>query len=500
MKLFLYLALGIVFSYLCYLISFSALHGEVIFSNDVARDFLLLQELDQKKIVLIGPRSSTQGLFYSSFLTYANYPAYLIGQGNPVVVAWFWALTGIMVLIISFFLIKKLFGALPAAAYVLIVGAKLVPKSSEIFEPMAIYFVMPFFIYTIIQYAKTKRISYLIGHIITLSLFLHLSIGIGLQFLILSGIAVSIIVYREKKWKHLLSFLIIPVSLINIIVFDIKYGFGMTKALLGTGGATKFFVTIPEWIADRAHHAVSLELLDLQIFLWIPIFIAVIIFTILTIKNDKKQRPVYLLFLFYYFGYLALSFFNKGILLTHYMFLMIPLTSLWLISFLKGKYKQLFAPLAIIVILFNIQYAIFFTNGLKSSYMGKSQDSWVGLLNLGMNIAKDNRGKEFGYYVFAPDAFAYQPRYAMMYVFKKENLKAYEYKKIDKTLVIAQAPPINDPLMDYKWWVANPLKIQKDPASIREFPNKYKVAEYLLTEEEIEIKHDPSIELGIHFR
>lgn len=500
MKLFLYLLIGAVFCYLVYLCSFSALNGEVVFSNDIARNFLLLQELDEKKLVLIGPRSSTQGLFYSSFLTYLNYPAWLIGQGDPVVVAWFWVALGVGMLISSFFLVRKLFGSLPSALYVLIVAAKLVPKASEMFEPMVMYFVMPIFIYTIIQYVKTKKLLFLMGHMIALSVFLHLSIGIGLQFLILSAFVVVFIIYRQKKWKHLLSFLLVPALLINMIIFDIKYGFGMTKALLGTGKASTFFVTIPEWIMDRLTHAVSLELLNLQTFLWIPIFLAVMFFTYLSIKKDRKSRPLYILFLFYYFGYLILSFFNKGVLLTHYMYLMVPFTVLWLVSFLNGKYKEIFAPIVILVLLFNIQYAVFFTNSLKSSYIGKAQDSWVGLLHLAENIADSQKGKEFGYYVFAPDAFAYQPRYAMLYVFKKEKAKAYEYKKLNTTLVIAQAPPRDNPMTDYKWWVANPLAISKNPVSAKEFPNKYKLAEYSLTKEEQQIPHDAGIEVGIHFR
>ncbi len=429
-----------------------------------------------------------------------NYPAYLIGGGNPVIVAWFWVLVGLFMFVTSFFMARKLFGVFPAIVYVSIIAAKLVPKSSEIFEPMAIYFVMPFFLYMIIQYVKTKKLSFLVGHLIALSIFIHLSIGIGLQFLILSTAIISFVIIRSRKWKHLLSFIVLPVSLINLIVFDIKYGFGMTKALFSTGGATKFFVTIPEWIDDRMRHMVSLELLNNTTFLWLPIFVLVMFFTFLSIKNDKKQRPIYILFLIYYFGYLALSFFNKGLLLTHYMFLLIPLTSLWVVSFLKGKYKVIFIPILATIFLLNLQYAIGFTNSLKTSYIGRAQDSWVGLLNVAKNISSSQEGKEFGYYVFAPDSYAYQPRYAMIYGFKKYGAKSFEYEKLDTTLVIAQAPPKNDKYKDYKWWVKVPVGIVKDPVGKTSFPNGYTVLKYNLTENEKRVEHDKAIELGIHFR
>lgn len=76
--------------YCIYLSSLYVMHGEVHLTNDIGRDFLLLQELDQKMIVLIGPRTNVQGAFHGVLWTYLNYPAYLLGGGNPVTVAWFW--------------------------------------------------------------------------------------------------------------------------------------------------------------------------------------------------------------------------------------------------------------------------------------------------------------------------------------------------------------------------------------------------------------------------
>src|SRR3989344_1659117 len=110
MKILLYLILFFITLFNVYLSSSLVRQGEVNFFNDVARDFLLLQELDEKKIVLIGPRSSTNNLFHGPFWTYINYPAYVIGNGNPVVVAWFWGLLECFFLLASFYMVRKLFG------------------------------------------------------------------------------------------------------------------------------------------------------------------------------------------------------------------------------------------------------------------------------------------------------------------------------------------------------------------------------------------------------
>ena len=75
-----YLIIVTFITYCVYLSTFFVSKGEIAFTNDIGRNFLLLQELDYKKIVLIGPRTNFPGVFHGVFWTYLNYPAYLIGR------------------------------------------------------------------------------------------------------------------------------------------------------------------------------------------------------------------------------------------------------------------------------------------------------------------------------------------------------------------------------------------------------------------------------------
>ncbi len=503
MKRLLYLALFLFLTYSIYLGAYSVLHGELNFFNDVARDFLLLQELDQKKIVFIGPRSSTNGLFHGPLLTYIDYPAYLLGQGNPVAVAWFWVGMGTVFLITSFFMIKKLFGMLPAAVFVLLVSVKMAPHLNGVFEPEAMYFVMPAFLFSIIQYVKTGKWKYLVFHLIITAVFIQLSIGIGIQFLMLSTPIIFYLIYKQKSWKHLFSFLVIPIFTANYIIFDIRHDFRMARALLGTGESTKFFISLPDWISNRFQNIFSLQLLEgnhnLLPFLAL-IFIILMFCTALEIKKSKQQRPIYILFTIYYFGYYALSYFNKGVLLFHYIYLLVPFTILWLVSFLEGRYKILFAILILIVYILNLQSSISYSSYLRDGFIGKNPYSWLGLSSVAQEVISQQKGKEFGYFVYAPDAYAYQPRYAMMYNFKSANAKASEYVKESTTYVIAAPAPPDKPYMGYEWWIKNSAKISNKPVRIEKFPNGYTTEMYHLTPQEQKIPFDPNIELGIHFR
>lgn len=499
MKLLFYAALLFLTVYTVYLSSSSVRQGELNFFNDVARDFLLLEELNDKKIVLIGPRSSTNGLFHGPLWTYINYPAFLLGNGNPVVVAWFWILLECIFLLTSFFMVRKLFGTFTALAFIALVSTRIVLHVNGIFHSEANFYFIPAFFFTICMYVKTKKNIYLASHILIASMLIQLNVGIGIQFFILSAIIISWFIIKHKLAKHILTFSLLPFFLLNFIVFDIRNDFRMVKAIVSTGESSKFFVPIGSWLANRFNNTISLQLLEQNngnnLFSFI-IFGLILGFAILQIKDKSQYRYAYLLFLYYYFGYILFSFFNKGILLFHYVYLLIPLTTLWFVSFLGGKYRFLFLPFVGIVLILNFNHV----RANANFQVGNHPNSWKGLSSVASEVIVEEGEKEFGYFVFAPDAFAYQPRYAMLYHFKTSRVNAFEYVKKPTTYIIAAPPPPEDIYMTHVWWRKNSVKISSEPIETKKFPNGFTIEKFNLTQEEQAIAHDKTIELGIHFR
>lgn len=501
MKILLYLLLLLITIFNVYLSSSLVRNGEVNFFNDVARDFLLLQELDDKKIVLIGPRSSTNNLFHGPLWTYINYPAFVIGNGNPVVVAWFWIFLECIFLITGFYMVGKLFGTLPAFAFIALISVQMVFNMGGIFHAEATIFFMPMLFFTICMYIKSKKNLYLALHLLALAIFIQLQVGVGIQFFMLSVPLIILFIYKHRLYRHLITFSLIPLFLSNFILFDLRNNLRMAKAIFSTGGSFHFFVTFGSWLENRINNTISLQLFNNSVnnfFVYI-VFVFVMIATILLIKNVNKHRHIYLLLLFYYFGYMILSFFNKGILLHHYVYLLIPLTTLWLVSFLAGKYKLLFMPLIGIIFYLNFIFATGYVAS-RESRMGTDYNSWRSLSIVAENIIDLQKDKEFGYFVFAPDALAYQPRYAMIYNFKKAGAKAFEYTKKPITYVIAAPPPRNDLYMTHVWWRKVQVKISSEPVEIKKFPSGFTIEKFNLSPEEQSVAHVKAIELGIHFR
>ncbi len=486
-----------------YLCSFSVLHGELNFFNDVARDFLLMQELAQKKIVLIGARSNETGLFHGPLWTYLSYPAYLIGHGNPVIVGWFWIICLTVFLITSFFIVQKLISVPAALLFILLVEVRVAPHMNGIMHALAEFMFTPLVFYSVYQYFKTKKVQYLIIHLISLTFMIQMNVGPGGSlFLLGAGISMGFII-KKRLWKHLLAFLVVPLFLVNYIIFNLRHDFIMIKPVFHLFTSSTIYVPFTFWIRNRWESTVSLLIFqdgNLHPFHFLEVFfLFVVTFSIIRIRK-REHTLFYSLMMYFYFGYMLLSFINKGVILGHYVFFLFPLTILWFVSFFEKKYIWIFAPLALIVFYFNVTTSINYDRYIEHDFIGKSQYSWISLQAVARRITEKEKQNEFGYYVFSPDAFAYQPRYAMIYGFQSQHAHASEYTKKSTTYVIAAPPPPDDPYMNETWWISHQLHIEKPPIETEVFPSGYKILRYTLNDDEIAIPHDQNIELGLSFR
>src|SRR6185369_6611781 len=475
--------------YNVYLASSFVSKGEIELTSDIGRDFLLLQELDQKKIVLIGARANTQDVFHGVFWTYLNYPAYVIGHGNPVAIGWFWVILEVVFLLTTFFLLRSVFNAFVSLLAVALLSVNLILRTYNIFGQEATFYFMPFFLFTIHWYIKSKKAYFLMLHFVAVGIFIQLNVGIGSLFAMLSVLVSLFFIIKNKQWKHLLAFIILPGMLLNYIVFEIHHGFHIVRAMLHLGGSSEFLIPLQSWIQNRLN-----TIFAFQIFInsqsAIVIFLLTMFFTVIEIRRNSKQKVLLLLLAFYYFGYMILNYFNKGVLLVDYVYLLVPLTVIWLCALANGVYKVLFVPLLLIIIYSNFLFAAANLSSIQQSFIGKSPNSWIALKTVAQSIIDEQKGKEFGYYVYSPDSYAYQQRYAMIYAFENAHAQADEYAKTNTTYVIVSPRPADQPFMGEDWWVKNEAKISSSPVEVKHFSGGYSVEKFLLTPDEQKIPHD----------
>lgn len=227
------------------------------------------------------------------------------------------------------------------------------------------------------------------------------------------------------------------------------------------------------------------------------LFFAMLLGIIIQIK-DKKYIKIYVSILYFYFGYFLLSFINKGPLVYWLIFPLFPLMYLTASSLINSRVKDTVICIFLVIMVLNLKQAVFDIN-MSSVYIGKDVQSWK-FLDIVAKKVFQGKEKTFGYFVYAPDSFAYGEKYAMYYERSKSLKKAEYFTKMPITYVIAEPPPVNNPYMESNWWIKDAVKINAKSAVIYNFQNGYQILKYNLTEAQINVSFDPSLDPGINFR
>lgn len=483
--------------------SWYVVNGDLTFSSDIARDFLLFGEITEKKFVLIGPKSSVMGLFHGPLWLYLNYPAYLIGNGNPLAVGTWWIILDAVFLVSVFFIAKKLFNQTTAYFATLLIALYTSFHTATFFNPIGAMFTIPLFFFTFIRYLQTQKARYLIAHVITLGVIIQFEMAIGIPFTILSFLYLFIKIIKSQNKRHLLLFFVILIPLSSFILFDLRHEFLLTNSVLRyispqSGDSTKY--NFLYMFSDRLKLMISqTEFVrpdpNFRNFLVTLVFI---FFLAIQIKNNK-YRQIYLTFLYFFIGFFILTFINKGPILYFYLIPQFPLVFMMFASFITSQYKKLFIAIFAVVYLLNLQTAF---SDAKSSqnFRGVSESSWKFLNQMSQKVFAGEE-KEFGYFVYTPDIIGYSPKYALFYQQKVSRDKKANYLTKNKVTYIVVAPPaIDNPYLSYKWWKEERIKITKDPKVVYTFPNGYKIEKYILTDEEVKVPFDKGVDPGLGFR
>lgn len=483
-----------------FLASWYVLNNDLYFNTDVARDFLLFGEIDQKKLIFIGPRTSAGGLFHGPLWLYLNYPAYLLGNGNPIVVGWFWIFLITCFLIISFIIAKKLFNDKAAFLYILILSIYLVFETKALLNPHGAFFLLPIFFFFFIRYITTLNVYYLAAHLFIAGLIIQFQMAIGIPLLGLSSLYILFVVVKKKKLNHLLAYLLLFVSLSNFIVFDLRHDFIQAKALLRnlTPASGNPNLTYGAMLLGRWSMLTNLQLIK-NVSDWRNIFFFLFLMFLMMIQiRDNRYKVIYKSFLYFYFGYYLLYSVSKQVILTHQFLPWFSLIFLVFSSLITSRYDKIFLVVFSVIFISNFLYASDSTKSARD-FFGKDEDSWKFLFNLSKKVYQF-QDKEFGYFIYAPDVVAYEPKYAMLYAGKFYEKRVYSFQKKPVTYLVIAPPPPDNPYMKDEWWRINQIKIDRQPSWVIEYPNGYKIEKYLLSEEETQIPYNTSINPGLHFR
>ncbi|MBI4062340.1 hypothetical protein HY410_00300 [Candidatus Gottesmanbacteria bacterium] len=481
--------------------SWYVLHGDIFFTSDIARDFHLLRELDEKKIMLIGPRSSGN-LYHGPLWSYLNYPAFVLGNGNPIIVGWFWVILALLATILSFFIGKALFSKNVGLAYALMISVYLTFHTRGMSHPHGAMILIPLWFFCFVRYVTRHKIVFLIAHVALSGILVQFELAPGLPLAILTVVAILYLSWKRRTYSHVLALLIFPLVLANFIVFDFRHDHIFFQKILGFvtpyQGGELFDYTM--FIKNR----LVLMFSSPEILRRDPggrnmVLFFVMLGGIAIQLRDRKHIALYLSFLYFYVGFFVLSFIDKGPILYFHQYPLFLLVFLVFSSLLTSRYKKAFSVLFILVYAANT-LSSFGDARDSSSFIGIHKYSWKFLSGIAKQVYEGPEN-EFGYFVYSPDVLAYEPKYAMWYMGRQyPNKKRESFRKLPVTYVIAAPHPPADPYMLDEWWRTNQVKIAREPNAVTTFDNGYKIEKYYLTSQEQAIPFDPAIDPGIHFR
>lgn len=476
--------------------AWSVANGDIVFSSDIARDFHIFREIDQKKFILIGPRSSGT-LYHGPFWPYLNYPAYVIGKGNPIVVGWWWVILISLFIFSCYFIAKALFNRSVAIVFTLMTSLYMSYHAREMINSHGAMLLLPAFFFFFVRYAKKKKYIYLVAHMVIGASMIQFSLSNGIPYVICSVLAIIWLIVKTRKWRHLFALLIIPLMLSNFIIFDIRHQHILLNNLkdfvLPFQNNQLFDYT--SIVSNRIKLMFTgVELLHNDVGYRNAGLFAIFLIFIYVQRKDKKYPLIYVSFLYFYIGFFITSMVNKGFMLYFHFFPIFPLVFLVFSSFITSRYKRAFIVLFIILYLLNIQAAV---NDMKAmySFSGKDPVSWKFLSTVARYVYNDSKD-EFGYFVFAPDGFGYGLKYAMLYEASRSSAKSYYFQKKPITYLVA-VPHI---FFQHTWWRENSINIKKLPETTQVLGNGYIVERYNLTDAETRVTFDPAIDLGLTFR
>lgn len=487
------------------------LHGDIFFHTDIARDFLLLDELQLKKFVLIGPRASgLTGFFHGPLWMYINFPVYLISKGDPLAQGWFWF--GLLILYLggTYSLWKKRIGSDRALIFITLLSLffTIDPDrgfANGFYNPFGALLLMPFFMYFFHSYWIEKKAWQLILLLFINGLIIQFQVAFGAPLLILASLLIIWRIIISNKFTHFISYIILLVPASTYILFDFRHNFSHFKAIFMAPFNPYIekldFLTMlmqrSEMILYSGLHFFREPFIQLNVILTIAFS-----FIIYFIFINKKDRLFLFLFIYFFLGYFILSLFHNGWLMYFYWMQIYPITFLFFAHSNDVIKKGVYYPVLFFVIIINTLFN--FANLNKSnSFIGLAQSSWKFQSSMVETIFKDKdtKNKEFGFFIYAPDIFGYSSKYPFIYFQKRyPNSKMATYEKKSLTYIVVEPPPKQQPRFIPDWWITNKLHISTGAAEIKLFDNGFKILKYKLKGDDLTTEIEPGVKDWVYFR
>lgn len=476
------------------------LNNDLVFHTDIARDFLVLEDIVKThKPTLLGPRSGgIPGVFHGPLWFYVNLPIFIIGKGNPIIIGWFWVFLSTLSIFVTYYFGKKLFDEKIGLLSALLFSVFTISYTKALFNPYGAVLLFPIFFYLLIIYLRSTKFIYLLWSMFLLGLIIQFQIAFGLPILVLTTIYLLPLFFKKNKVSHVLAYLILLIPLSTYFLFELRHNFLQIKSIISyvttkqNVGSLSLLSLITQRVRGLLFDGINMAPQNFLFNAPITILFGMLIFNLKN-KKIKEHIDAYSLFFFFYIGFWIITLPFKGIIWGYYYWPFLPLTIIIFSSLLNIINRNIFILIFLFIFIINFVFGL---QSIKSVGTG-----WKFYFKLAQEIYKDANGNDFGYYIYTPDQFAYSEKYSIHYSQKLfKQTVGYSYEKKPLTYLIIAPPPGDKPYLNGIWWKSNQVKINKKSDQIFNLPNGFIVEKYYLSEEDLKIPSDPNLIQDLIFR
>jgi hypothetical protein len=485
--------------------AFWLFRGEIHYDIDISRDFLVMSEaVANRKPFLIGPHSGViAGVFHGPLWYYLNLPAFILSRGNPLAMGWFWWLLSLGAVVLIGWVAKRLFNSKVALLAMVLYSANSIinpmDNLKQFFNPYGAVVLFPLFYYFLVGYLKNKKVYFLLASLFVAGLIIQFQMAFGGPILLVTFLYLFNFFYKNKLFKHIFSFLILLIPLSTFILFDVRHDFLQLRSLVAYFlSANTGTISFRAFIFNRLKAVVTdvyLMLTPKCVFLAVLTF-AIFLFSIFKYKLIKKVE--YSLFIYLYFAFWLFLFIFKG-WTGNYYWPFLPMVIILISSFLNFIPKKIFTVFYLVLVVWNIYIGVLAINGFSKDVTRRGINSWAYNKLLAESVFND-ANSDFGFYIFTPDRWVFNQKYALEYVDKHiPDKKAFASEKKPLTYLIIVDPPMGRPDIDPLGWKLNDIKITSESVA-RWKIDVTTIEKYILTEEEMSIPHNPYLLDSTFFR
>jgi 4-amino-4-deoxy-L-arabinose transferase-like glycosyltransferase len=233
MKIRYWLLLSLIFIFAFVLRTWFLKYNALTFLYDQARDAYVSQEIIKGDLKILGPPSSTPGLYHGVFYYYVLAPAYLVGHGSPITAAYWIAFlncSSILIVYYLAFLMTKKHWAGILAAFFCAVSYEATQYATWLSNPTLGFWTVPLMYLGLWLWTREKK-SW--GVILA-------GIGLGLSiqadvFLVYQAVPLSIWLWLNRKRitrSQIVMFgVVLLLCLSTMIVSEVKFGFKSVTGL-----------------------------------------------------------------------------------------------------------------------------------------------------------------------------------------------------------------------------------------------------------------------------